>query len=870
MAFLTEVSTITKDLGMSIAELRARFTATNTPLTQFFYKTTDGGQTARWRFDPADTTTADDGVLTLVTTTGGHRFKRVFRAGKIPLDWWDVSDYGPIVEKITDLGYTVKCRRRDYPFTTYVQRTNASLIIEGNGATWNFTNATAGYCIDVENEPETSYDVIAISALAASSTATGNTDVLNTTLGGTHGTSYIRVPGNLTAVFEAGDDLRIYALNEFIPGFSTTLGNGNYAVMKGEWLVPELVVYDSDNNETRIVIQRTLTHTYTIDGTHPVKICRMKKNTLQISNLNITLKSRVVTGAINIVGAMDPVIRDVTTRNMWGPGVNIRACVNGMIDNLKVRNSQNGPVEGLVGSTSAQTGYGVNEGMNHGLQVINCKFYNCRHAFTTGTGSQISETDPYLIGEGYNTLVMGCFAKGCVHAFDTHNAGFSISFIGNIIDTCAYGYQGRARGIKISGGKIYKTGQPVYLKIFYTGVDNIPTTIEGLDIEMPYYVSNPTAIKINHVANYKVNIRNCNLKGGMVEVDIADVDITGCTVDTTLSFTGTEMQRWLDVGSGATAKVWNTYVKSSHNGFIGVNMPNANGECYLDNVTFETPNDSTPVLFQAGNTGQVAVAKNITFLGGNGPSITSVLPPVNYVNGLSDFSKLQLQWKHIPLTSALSDKNSCMVGIGGSGAVNITSIGYLLDEHITVKITSSADASLSSLPNMPYPGQKVTFVLTTNTTFTLPTLQGVSKVLKQYETATAIYVSTGVWYWEGSLSNLHTYLSDPFDLTANNGSSLLSLNLTNGVWHITGQATFFNSTGTDYQTLLDIASGVINVGYVYGECKSGNKYNTLNISSVVVVTGGPRNFYLTCTSPGAIQVRGSAQKETQLNAIRLS
>jgi hypothetical protein len=750
MALYTTVATITQDVCTTIADLKARFTSSNFPATSYCYTTIENGVQASWQYNPSSIASNDD--VLIVVSSGGHRFERVIEGNKAYLSWFQSTDYSSVISKLIDGGYKIEGNwGAVYPCTTLIFKTDKSVYLNGNGCNFELTNSTENnYWIKVEMTPETVYDVTSISSLASSATVEGNTDLQNTTLGGTHGTSYITLAGDQTANFKAGDAIRLYSVGEYVPGMSTSPGDGNFRAMKGEFITPELVVYDNTNNLTRLVIQRTTSHTYNVTTSpYNTKVARMKKHTVKLENFTYDYKSRGTLGTIRVEGAYCPTFKNIITKNNFLTAISLKATYCALVEGVQVLNAQNGPAYGFAqNATYGQAGYGVACAQDFGTRVSNCVFVNCRHGFTTGANDQIVGTTTYAydIGETYDCIVSDNVARGCVHAFDTHNVGFNITFNGNIIDSCAYGYQIRSRSTSVYGGRIFRTMQPVYAKVFTSGLADNPMIFDGLNIDESYYVSSPTAIKVNHDFNYKTIIRNSFIRGGMIEIDVADFEMYNCRIETTLQNGGTESAEFLNLGTACSARVENCYIKSSKNGFVGVNLTGANCDVVLNNCTFETPGDSTPLLFSTAQTGQKCTAIDCKFIGANGPNITSTTVAVN--GTLTNWTSLKLGYKHLTLDGTASNKNSCLTAIGGTGSVSITSIQYLLDDHIVVKITSGGNATLASLPTtMPYEGQKVTFVNTTNTTFTAPTLNSVSKSLTQYQSATALYVTSGVWVW---------------------------------------------------------------------------------------------------------------------------
>lgn len=710
------------------------------------YYLTDPGKEGLLCYDPADTTSTDDGALCLVSTNG-KRFKRIIQNNTVNLSWFEgATDYTAIIKKLSDAGYAMEgMPGAVYPCTSLQTITDKNIVLDGKGCTFELTyTGSFGNWLQILTTPNTAHTVEAISDYNGSATSSSNNLFTNIGLGGTHGSSYIQLAGDQTGNLSRGDVVRLYATDQYITG----LENATY-VRKAEYFVIEQIAYDATTNKTRVAFQGSLFYSYNI--TANVKLCSVKPYKCILKNFNFKMKSATAIGHIYVRGYVKPVFDNITMSNLYFAGIQTKGCFEPYIVGCSFYNSENSNADGrgIATVSGANAGYAIGDGGSWGVRVDKCTFVNVRHGWTTLSRDQQTETSPWLLGETIGAVISNCVARGAAHAYDTHPDGVNIVFIGCNAENCTAAYQIRTRSTKIIGGSIIRAHTAIYIA-FSSGNDGLasyrdPIVIQGVTIEQ-LHQDNLIAIKATSPYSFPIRIENCRISGGLIQLSYTEAKIINCEIDTRRGYAGgTEPTQQIDADN-SDIKMFGCFMRSGGGSFTAFNLK-GNNNVYADNLTLQTA--ANPRIAGGSNSNNKLVVRGATFLGSNSPTVPSTSDISGLVSGYTTFTVLRMQWDGESLDVTPSAKSSALIPITSTASTINLATRYLNGKHITEKFNSLAQnitvvnsSGVAGFDAGAEIGQIVTTINTTTFNVTLPTLNTVSKVLGQNQIAQRI--------WDGS------------------------------------------------------------------------------------------------------------------------
>lgn len=218
-------------------------------------------------------------------------------------------------------------------------------------------------------------------------------------------------------------------------------------------------------------------------------------------------------------------------------GVSAFNCLNGTINGNTFSRMRNDAGNSILG-------YGVQTGFNsQNIAVTGNSFRDCRHAFTTGTGSVSSLTPNYGVQRGIN--VSGNSVTNCTSiGIDTHEDSDGVTISGNTVVGCiSAGIQSRSYGTSITGNTV--------IACKGKGIRNSSTSLD-------------TVITGNVIRDIVINSSDgFGIEGDGKSTNISGNTITGCESD------------GIHIGANALRFVTITGNEVKNNGGDGINIDRA-------------------------------------------------------------------------------------------------------------------------------------------------------------------------------------------------------------------------------------------------------------------------------------------------------
>lgn len=256
----------------------------------------------------------------------------------------------------------------------------------------------------------------------------------------TQGTSVITGISS-TATLAAGNFILLASQDYYWSGYNTRY--------KGEILRVQSV-----DSGTQVTVSGLTRDTYSTSPT--VQKMTMVSN-IRLSDFSVRNSDPASTHATVMFGfkaCANVRIRNVTLRNSDQSGFKLNNCYDVTVDDCSMYDFTDV-------SANSQLGYGIlAELATELLKVNNSKFVKMRHAFTTGG------ITPSTGGGPHNITITGCLASEMTEtAFDTHQIGTGVAFIGNQAEKCKNAaFTSRSLDTKFIGNSATycKTGFVVY------------------------------------------------------------------------------------------------------------------------------------------------------------------------------------------------------------------------------------------------------------------------------------------------------------------------------------------------------------------------------------------------------------------------
>lgn len=288
----------------------------------------------------------------------------------------------------------------------------------------------------------------------------------------------------------------------------------------GEWAV----VLDA-SSPTLVYLDRELRGSYST--TIRVGKVSSKKLLLGVS-LKSTTGNGVKGGALALIKGFRAPIFDLTVSDNDGPGLVLHSCwkPEGVV---RVTNLTNDTGSGIYGYGVADAGCGMMD-----LTIHQDGF--CRHAYTTIDFGN-TDSDLWSYGEPWNCTVRGK-AVGCTsNAWDTHEQGDGVRFLGVEAHSCRSFGQSRSKGTVFNGfGSKVDFGVQVRNTGTATKAEAIISSVRLTDCKKPYNFKDDSA------TGNQCNVRfeGDNYASGATTVSTTLLDATAdVTINGTLEIVNT-------------------------------------------------------------------------------------------------------------------------------------------------------------------------------------------------------------------------------------------------------------------------------------------------------------------------------------------
>ena len=451
----------------------------------------------------------------------------------------NVKDYGAVGDGVTDdtaaiqSALTGVSRRIFFPDGTY--KATSTLTLEEN-STIDFGNALLDF--STASDGDVMFTITGSAGTEYALASNASMGELTVTVGSGVGSN-----------FSIGDVVRI--------GSDTIYDPDNTDRMIGETAVVESISTDT------LTIDVPLASSYTtassafvqkltmVENIH-IKNGRLKANTVALGHTGNAGEGNQKK-AFSITIGRNIRIENVTIDEFDHTAIFLSSCLETTVSNCTIRDSM-----------AYSDGYGINSYNNtQNLLVLNNHFYNCRHAFTTGSGSNNHGFSRYITVQGNSVVVSnqldstsggtpytnnypgpgeGWYYPSSGDALDSHAGAEDIHFIDNVIN----GAGGHSIMLECSrgsvvGNKIYgsgddairyrnETGVAGYMLIANNVIDGklVKTTNPRKDDPNPYY-SDPEFLLVGGIDCFQGTVGDIDDDGLFESIIITGNMITNCT-----------------------------------------------------------------------------------------------------------------------------------------------------------------------------------------------------------------------------------------------------------------------------------------------------------------------------------------------------
>lgn len=704
----------------------------SSPSSSLLYYTTDAGREGIWTYDSAMTALTadpDDNGLTIYNTITKKLYRRIFDGKNVYLDWYGTqTNYRKILQDLWNAEYTVHgTAGKIYPIVLAdpnvssdenISIKDKNVFFEGNGCTLQINALTLSHSNRLlvhEVTFGTAYPII------------GFGDAAN--IGAEfQGADELFVTGIMDV--KQGDVLRIHSKELCHPMFVGGTGSdGEWApIVKAENIVVQRVVHNTSvtPNTTTINFQGHLKYNYIVNA--DLKISKFGNKTVNFNNVNVELASDSSTGFIRCIGTFIPRFEHMNTKALNYAVFQFESTHLAMVRNCNLYGMVDGATRSYGYNHTTSYCYGINDASGWATSVDGCSFYNLRHCYTTGSGGPDGTARDS--GEPVSARISNCYAKQCFYAFDSHAQGLDINFYNCFAEDGVGGFQVRARGTTIVGGKAKNCDKGILIQTQHD--TNVPATrtsfVEYTSVMSCHTIACGNAIEIDNDSGIHMptKITGCVFEGGTLVFKGGNSEMSGCIHTTIGKKGGGEAGEWMVVENGATLKITNhstTFSAAYTNGF----KINATSGCnvFIDGLRLINKSSSNFRFYSASSTPttktSILVMKNVTVIG-KGPYWNSLASteserfPAREVNGLL---VLRMQWKVESMTNTqeLGRSSSWLEEKSSSTIPLILHNHLMLDDEVNMNVTIHTNTPYTLQPGAFY-GQKL-YVSVNGATLTL-------------------------------------------------------------------------------------------------------------------------------------------------------